>query len=50
MDNIRKLEELKNVLKVLSNEKTFEFKELENLYSKLQIEIDELDKYLSYKM
>lgn len=50
MDDIRKLEELKNSLKILSNEKKFEFKELENLYSKFQIEIDELDKYLSYKM
>lgn len=43
MDDIRKLEELKNSLKILSNEKKFEFKELENLYSKFQIEIDELE-------
>ncbi len=42
MDNIKKLEELKNDLKMLNNKKVFEYSKLENLYSKLETEMDEL--------
>lgn len=44
MDDIRKLEELKNDLKILSNKKKIEFSELESLYFKLEKEIYELKK------
>lgn len=47
MDDIRKLEELRNNLKILSNKQRIEYSKLEDLYSKLQFEMNELNEELA---